>query len=175
MRLARAVPISKKGSTDDIRPLAVGECFRRLLSKGLCAHIGVPTIERRGGDLQFACGTPSGTDVAGILPRLRLEISARHPDDDNQVVLLGIDCKSAFQHVDRYLMLEKVLQYLPEAYGAALNLYHGDSLLLLHHNPDEVYATAVSEQGVHQGCVFGTIFFSIAIRDLVAELRERLR
>lgn len=76
MRLARAVPIAKKGCPDDIRPLAVGECFRRLLSKGLCAHIGIPRIESAGGKFQFACGTPSGTDVAGILPRLRLEVSA---------------------------------------------------------------------------------------------------
>lgn len=134
MRLARAVPIGKKGCTDDIRPLAVGECFRRLLSKGLCAHIGITTIESAGGALQYACGTPSGTDIAGILPRLRLEVADNNDEDNKDIVLIGIDCKSAFQHVDRYLMLEKVRAYLPSAYGAALNLYHGDSLLFLHHD-----------------------------------------
>lgn len=47
-------------------------------------------------------------------------------------------------------------------------------MLLLHHDPQEEHATATSEQGVHQGCVFGTIFFSIAIRELVESLHSRL-
>lgn len=72
-------------------------------------------------------------------------------------------------------MLSCVKKYLPAAYGAALNLYHGDSTLFLHADPSAEYSRAISEQGVHQGCVFGTIFFSIAIRELTYELSDRLR
>lgn len=80
------MPIAKKGDPKDIRPLAVGECFRRLLSKALCVHIGIPTIENAGGRYQYACGTPSGTDIAGIIPRLRLEIAENDPEERGKVV-----------------------------------------------------------------------------------------
>lgn len=167
MRLSRGVPIDKKGDSSDIRPLAVGECFRRLLASAACKVIGVSEIEIAGGPHQFACGTPSGTDVAGLLPRLRLE--AAKLLHHGLYAIMGIDCRSAFQYISRYLMLEKVKTYLPQAYGIALNLYDGDSLIFLHEDPSAPYSRLTSSQGVHQGCNFSTIFFCIAIRDSIQE------
>lgn len=169
-RLARGVSIPKKdGGT---RPLAVGESLRRLLSKGVCHAIGNPRIEAAAGPYQFAAGTVAGTDIAGLVPRIFMERAAA---TGNPMALVNVDCKNAFQNVDRYLMLKKVRHHLPEAYGAAVNLYDGDSLIVLHPNPDAPYSTASSQQGVHQGCVFGSIFFCIAIRDALSLLVEDLK
>lgn len=68
-----------------------------------------------------------------------------------------------------------VKRYLPEAYGAAVNLYDGDSLIILHPDPNSPYATTTSQQGVHQGCVFGSIFFCIAVRDALSLLTHDLQ
>lgn len=74
-RLARGVSIPKKdGGT---RPLAVGESLRRLLSKAVCYIIGNPRIEEAAGPYQFAAGTVAGTDIAGLIPRLRVELATQ--------------------------------------------------------------------------------------------------
>lgn len=168
-RLARGVPIPKK-NPGEIRPLAVGEALRRIACKIIKEAIGNPTISAACGPLQFGAGVSSGTEVAAGIPRLALA----SVDDLTSV---GLDCSNAFQNVDRVRTLAKVQEYLPAAYNLARSLYAGDSLLILSHEesrPDDP-TLIVSTQGVHQGCVFGSIFFCVAIRDALAALASDLK
>lgn len=160
-RMSRGVPIPK-GDTSAIRPLAVGEVFRRLASSVVAHTAGQDAIQKAAGDFQFAAGTQSGTDLAGFLPRIASQLLPDH-------ALLGVDCENAFQNISRKVVLEKVYKYLPSAAGAARALYNGPSLIILgpHETSPSNPTLLVSDEGVHQGCVFGTIFFCIAIRDTV--------
>lgn len=97
-RMARGVPIAKKGDLTSIRPLAVGECFRRILSKAVCESVTNMAIEDAAGPFQFAAGTKNGTDMAGMIPRLRLELTPRDAQGRRGLALVSVDCKSAFNY-----------------------------------------------------------------------------
>lgn len=106
-RVSKGVPIPKPNSTV-IRPLAVGETFRRLACKILADSIGLEAIEHAAGPHQFAAGTPCGTDLAGFVPRVALQT---HPG----LVLSSSDCANAFQNIDRAHTLKEIKKYLPAA------------------------------------------------------------
>lgn len=74
LRTSRAVCIPKRDG--GVRPLAIGETFRRLLCKAVLRKVGNENIERAAGPYQFAAGTVAGTDIAGAVPRLYLESRA---------------------------------------------------------------------------------------------------
>lgn len=168
-RCARGVPIPKK-KPGEIRPLAVGEALRRISCKIIKHAIGNDRIASACGPLQFGAGVSCGTELAAGIPRLALSTMPGF-------VSVGLDCSNAFQNVDRQRTLAKVRKYLPQAFNLARSLYEGDSFLILSHEekrPDDP-TIIESTQGVHQGCVFGSIYFCIAIRDALADLAEELR
>lgn len=162
LTLARGICIPKKDG--GVRPLTIGESIRRLLSRVVIKIIGNDKIEEKAGKYQCAAGTKAGTDIAGIISRLALETAEiTAGDSPHNWVLLSIDCRAAFQHIDREWMIEQIRTRLPQFYGACLAVYGTPSTVLLHNNIEDPTSRVISSEGVHQGCPMGTIFFSIGI------------
>lgn len=173
VRMSRGVSIPKKGN--DIRPLAIGEAIRRLACKVIARTVGNAAIEEAAGVSQFAAGTHSGTDLAGLIPELGLEMCTRVGNGPR--TLVSVDSETAFQTIFRNHVLNQLHKLLPDLLGVACALYHGPSRIILTDEPEDDGDVAVvdSEQGVHQGCVFGTSFFSIGARSAFEEIDNALK
>lgn len=168
-RCARGVPIPKK-NPGEIRPLAVGEALRRVACKIIKHAITDGPIADACGPMQFGAGVSCGTELAAGIPRMAIDLF-------EGMASFGLDCSNAFQNIDRHVTLAMVRKYLPEAYNLARSLYEGDSLLILSHEEEseDDPTIVISSQGVHQGCVFGSIFFCIAIRDALSAVASGIR
>jgi hypothetical protein len=79
-------------------------------------------------------------------------------------VLIGLDFRSAFQSVNRPLMLQAVRRHAPWLSAAAEAWYGGDAEHTLHDEHGNLHTIKV-EKGVDQGCPLGALLFAIAIRD----------
>lgn len=174
LTLARGICIPKKDG--GVRPLTIGESIRRLLCRSVIQIIGNDDIEHAAGLYQCAAGTKAGTDIAGIISKLALETAKLVEKTTDNWVLLSIDCRAAFQHIDREWMIEQIRLKLPQFYGACLAVYGSPSTVLLANDPRDPTSRVTSSEGVHQGCPMGTIFFSIGIalilEDIIKDIRK---
>lgn len=105
-----SAPITPLGKKDGgIRPIAVGETLRRLVSK--CASAKV--VSRLVDSLQphqLGVGTKDG--AVSLLHAVRHTIKTHGDNSDN--VLLKIDFKNAFNLINRARMFEEVRRITPE-------------------------------------------------------------
>ena len=110
-----------------IRPVAVGEFFRRLVSKIICK------VERNNAaeffmPLQVGVGVKGGSEIA---VKSVLEVINRFGHiSDQEYVMLKIDFENAFNMVDRSAFLRKVRLSFPKMYNWVHLLYSQNSFLL---------------------------------------------
>ena len=91
-----------------LRPIAVGEVFRRMLGKILCKE-AKESIHTFFWPRQVGVGSPLGTDCAVHSVRQR---GMRNKQDPRKVVL-KLDFENAFNTVDRAKALEQVRAHFP--------------------------------------------------------------
>ena len=155
---ANLIPLSKKDG--GIRPIAVGEVLRRIVSK--CAFSAVKTkAVNIFGSLQLGIGVPNGCEA--IIHFVKTFFGEHR---ENQV-LLKIDFVNAFNNVKRSQIFEKTRALFPEisawaeySYGQFSDLLFKEILIL-------------SCQGVQQGDPLGPLLFSAVLHDLVVELSAK--
>ena len=146
---------------DGIRPVAVGEVWRRLTAKFLCN-----TYKEQARSyffpLQIGVAQPLGTEIG-------LE-TARQWTDRNKnnlsALLVKIDFTNAFNCVDRQVFLEQCRHQFPGlarwaewCYANPTNLYFGSEIIS-------------SEKGVQQGDPIGPLLFALALQPLLLELNN---
>ena len=148
---ARLIAIGKKGG--GVRPIAIGELIRRVVGKLL--------ISRYQGDyVQGFVPTQLGVGVRGgaelIIHKLRAWASVAGADQ----ALLQLDFRNAYNSVARSKLLESVQQRCPMFLPFAKAAYgHHGTLFGLG------FAIA-SEEGEHQGCPCGPLFFAAVVDPL---------
>jgi hypothetical protein len=160
MSSASLVPLHKKDSIS-IRPIAVGEILRRLVSK--CCVQAVTTIAATYlQPLQLGVGVPHGAE--SILHSLNRAIREELPPD---TVLALLDFKNAFNMIDRQKFLSEVHFRYPQifawvqySYGTSATLFTGE---------DVIYA----RRGVQQGDPLGPLLFALAIHPLLIRLKSK--
>ena len=158
---APIVPLAKENG--DVRPIAIGEIWRRLAGKCGSEYIK-PTLARLFAPLQLATGIKSGGQA---IPHVVREL-AEEFGNDKSMVLLKIDGLNAFQMTHREVTFKAIRKYCPEI-SAIIEHWYGNEPPILFCG--EEYIT--SESGSQQGCPFGGIMFAITIYEMILEIKNQ--
>ena len=157
---ARVVPINKKETSDlelnetmPVRPLGVGECGRRLITRALMKPF-IPIYADAMAPVQLGDGVKSGATKLIFAGKTHLSMNPDH-------VVIGIDIKNAFNATSR----KHCLQYLWENPSLRpLYCFHHailspESYLGLDGGQNVIDSKRRSSEGFQQGSVEGSIDF----------------
>jgi len=140
-----------------LRPIAVGEVLRRLVSRIACSSIkaDLPALFLPSG--QVGVGVPGGLEAA--VHSLRATLTERGTDGD--LCCLKLDMHNAFNECHRDVFLQRARQDLPELFSWVQWCYTaGGELRFGHHR---IQSTA----GVQQGDPLGPVLFSLVLLSLL--------
>ena len=146
--------IALKNVDGGLRPIAVGNTFRRLSAKCAGYHV-FESRQARYGNRQVGVGTKRGAELASHV--LRCLIGSPQPKEN---VILKIDFKNAFNSINRQFMLEKVCE-IHSAYSQPSFIFYGDSVIK-------------SCEGTQQGDPESPALFSDSIQDLIDSLESKI-
>jgi len=144
--------------TSGVRPIAVGETFRRLASRLCCSAVRkrMPQVFLPSG--QLGVGISGGLEAAIHGVRSYLCSNERNTD----LCLLKVDMANAFNECSRPVFLEQVRTLFPDIYRWVAWCYTVPGELRF--GPHRLISTA----GVQQGDPLGPLLFSLVLRDLLA-------
>ena len=161
--LAGAKLIALKKNEVDIRPIAVGNCIRRLVARAACS-----CLKKEMADYltphQYGVSTPGGAEVMSHLIQLCLQ------ENENSVIL-KVDAKNAFNSISRDVILEEVATHFPQLYPFVAKCYVNAIPLVVSINGK--YTSIQSEEGVQQGDPLGPFLFSLGLHSVVTKISER--
>ena len=160
---APLIALKKHGDVTGVRPIAIGEIFRRLVSKIACKLVKERAMEFLE-PLQLGVGHSSSAEA--ILHATQAVVDA-HGQEDN-VVMFKVDFKNAFNLVNRNIMFGVVKEHFPEllpwvefCYAGAAHLTFGSHLLS-------------SATGVQQGDPLGPLLFSLVLQRLICTIKKEV-
>lgn len=143
-----------------IRPIAVGNTWRRLSAKIACRRVA-SVLSNLFLPNQLGVGIPNGAEAGSHAARIYY--TSKH---NGVRVFLKIDVKNAFNEIRRDALLWKVKSTVPEiykfveqCYGLPTNVYYREHVIL-------------SQRGVHQGDPLGPALFCLVIQDIISSLQD---
>jgi len=143
-----------------IRPIAVGECLRRLAGKCLAGQVNPDTGEFFLKNGQIGIKVPAGADAMyHSVSRLAERYSEA---EDNDLVICKLDLQNAFNCISRTVVLQATLANLPILIRYAIAAYGAPVWLVF---SCWLYP---SECGVHQGDPLGSVLFDLALSFSIA-------
>ena len=149
-----------KKACGGVRPIAVGEILRRVISRVCCAAVKprLPEIFLPYG--QIGVGISGGLEAA--IHSMSSFISSNV--NDPTLCCLNVDMSNAFNNCHRECCLQRLHQELPELYGRVQRCYHtaGD----LRFGRQKLQSTT----GVQQGDPLGPLLFSLVILELLDDI-----
>ena len=157
---ANLIALNKKDG--GIRPIAVGEVFRRIAAKCALA-VTEKQVAQLTAPLQLGCGVRRGID-AGVHAARTAVMSAEQGE-----VMLKIDFENAFNSLRRDHVYETVAKYIPSVSQFVLACYENDSLLSFGDY------TLPSSEGLQQGDPIAPMLFCLALHDVIAPLSARIK
>ena len=141
----RLIPLDK---CPGIRPIGIGETFRRIIGKTL-SWVLKQDIQEAAGPLQVCTGIKSGSEAAVHFMREQFQL------ESSEAVIL-VDAANAFNAVNRKVLLHNIRILCPEFSTIAINMYRSECRLF-------VGGTEISSQeGTTQGDNLAMSLFAIA-------------
>ena len=158
---AALVALNKKNG--DIRPIAVGEIIRRLVSKCCCADMRSEAAEELA-PRQVGVGVAGGGEavthtVSAVIHELGMA---------QDRVMLKVDFKNAFNLVSRQAFIRIIRDKFPHLAHWVEFCYAGQPFLWWDKH------VLRSAAGVQQGDPLGPILFSLVLQEVVREIEKQL-
>ena len=151
-----------------VRPVGIGDIWRRLFSKCVLALAGEQAKDACG-SAQLCAGLEAGIDGAVHAVRALWD---EHEEDDDWGFLL-VDARNAFNEGNRYCLLWTVRHRWTAGARFAFNCYRHWSLLLVRGTEDAA-SFLHSQEGVTQGCVLAMLIYGIGMLPLTQLLQREL-
>ena len=136
-----------------MRPIGIGECFRRFIGKTVTKKYRV-TLEAKAGPLQLAAGRLAGAEAAVHATNHLLE-------NENTDGILLVDAENAFNLLNRRVALHNIQIMCPIVASFAINIYRHSNRLFT------ATAEITGDEGVTQGDPFAMVFYGISVRPLI--------
>ena len=152
-----------KKDKNDLRPIAIGETLRRLISKALCRN-SCSSVKDYLWPLQLGVNISNGSEIAIHTLRNYHEKSNNIPNK----VVLKLDMKNAFNTISRKCCIDQVKNHIPQVQKWIQWCYSQPSRLLLGEH------VIMSESGVQQGDPFGSLLFAMGLQPILIELKSQL-
>ena len=150
---SRLIAIDK---SPGVRPIAIGEVSRRIISKAILAVVHSDVLDAAGSS-QLCAGLKSGCEAA-------VHAMKKIMDDDNTQAALLVDAQNAFNLLNRQLALINIHRICPSIAPILTNIYRGDSNLYVQGE------TVISREGVMQGDPLAMAMFAVGIVPLIREM-----
>ena len=161
--LGGALLIALRKDDDGVRPVAIGESYRRLVGKALMKHDTVTSRLDSFVPLQVGVGCRGGAEAVARAVRTLVDENK----DDDELALLKIDFRNAFNTFSREAMLKAVEEEFPElsrwsawCYASPTHLWAGES-------------TLSSSSGTQQGDPLGPLLFSLVLKSVSETIAQR--
>ena len=161
--LTKLTPLLKDGG--GIRPVAGGECFRKLAARALVRE-HKSTLQDAVGEYQYGAGRPGGAET---LVHAVQVVSEARPDS----AWVQLDVANAFPSVNRRVVLEAVREHAPALLPLADTFLRCASSFVYQDSEGRGQLLRAT-LGVEQGDVLGPLLFAMAFRRPVEELRTTL-
>jgi hypothetical protein len=145
-----------------IRPIAIGNCLRRLTSKLACFQ-SRNIVNSYLSPHQLGVATKLGCEAAIHTTR-----SFVNNDQNRGKVLLKLDFKNAFNSVERDCILKEVQCHTPLLYPYLYQCYRNPSTLFFGNH------LISSSVGAQQGDPCGPMIFSLAIQPIILSLDSQM-
>eukprot|EP00158_Paraphelidium_tribonemae_P006934 Partr_v1_DN28040_c1_g2_i8_m57676 putative NA len=157
-----SAPITALSKPDGgIRPIAVGEVIRRLVSKVAVDGVLEEALNILN-PLQVGVASKRGLETAIF----DLEHVLRTYGDDSSKCALLFDFQNAFNLIDRQVIFDRVRASLPGISKWVEYCYEQEALLFADDH------TLMSSCGVQQGDPLGPLLFAIALHPLITKIDE---
>ena len=156
---SRLIALPKKNG--DIRPIAIGEVFRRITAKAICTQLR-SDFRDHFSPIQHGVAVEGGAELLVHHAQLALELNTSW-------ALLKTDMSNAFNSVSRSQLLHQVETSFPELLPHVRQMYAEASDLVYQMESETVLITS---EGVHQGDPLGPSLFSLAIHPIVSQLQK---
>ena len=162
--LCGALLLGTRKKSGGLRPIAVGEVLRRLVSKCLVQSFHQLAANHLSPH-QLGVGIPNGAEA--IVHAVRSVLQCDSLPDSNKYVL-QLDFSNAFNTISRNHMFTSVRSHLPSisswlelCYRSSPFLHFGDHIIL-------------SKCGVQQGDPLGPLGFAMALHPLIEQVKDEV-
>ena len=153
-----------------VRPIGIGDIFRRFIAKVLLLHTGTEAMEACGAD-QLASGIPAGVEAGITYMRTKWEDFA----DDDDFGCMQFDAENGFCMMNRLHLLWTIRHRWCSAYHFSHNCYqNATTLRILPFETGQDVVDLLSRNGVIQGCPFAMIAYGIGTLPMLDELNKYL-
>ena len=156
----RLIPLDKgvdKQGNPGVRPIGIGEVFRRIIGKTVVGLLREDIVEAAG-PLQTCAGLKSGIEAS-------IHATKRLWDETTTEAIIQVDADNAFNRLNRKVALHNIKQICPPFYRYLNNHYQEAARLVV--NDNTTYENLMSEEGCTQGDVAAMALYALGIKPLV--------
>jgi len=155
---ARLIPLAKNPG---VRPIAVGEVFRRIIGKAIMIAIESDVAQATAPVGQLCVGVPSACEVAVSA------LTSMFSDPAVEGILL-VDATNAFNSINRAACLHNIPRICPAAGRVFMNTYSSEVSLYI-----DGGRRIMSTEGTCQGDPLAMAFYALATVPLVQKLASK--
>lgn len=160
----RLLPFAKPDG--GVRPIAIGQIWRRLMAKTVILITRAEPAEACG-SLQLCCGLDSGVEGGIHAARQFWEAHSTEPE----IGFLQVDADNAFNRLDKTAMLWVVRHEWPSGAMFIFNCYKHHAFLVIHGDSGELHSL-LSQTGVAQGCPLSMFLYGLTLVPLIKKLQH---